>query len=93
MVEILKTPGSAVEPGEAILLLDDKDARRDVARLEEQIALKENTRRQNDLELARSRNDLTARHDVKALELESFKFELKRNRQMAAGRPQSWATN
>lgn len=82
VVEILKTPGSAVEPGEAILLLDDKDARRDVARLEEQIALKENTRRQNDLELARSRNDLTARSEVKALELESFQFELKRNRRM-----------
>jgi HlyD family secretion protein len=82
VTEILKTPGSAVEPGEAILLLDDKDARRDVARLEEQISLKENTRRQNDLELARSRNDLTARRDVKALELESFEFELKRNRQM-----------
>jgi len=82
VVEILKTPGSAVEPGEPILLLDDKDARRDVARLEEQIALKENTRRQNDLELARSRNDLTARRDVKALELESFQFELKRNRRM-----------
>lgn len=84
VVEILKTPGSAVEPGEPILLLDDKDARRDVARLEEQIALKENTRRQNDLELARSRNDLTARRDVKALELESFQFELKRNRRMFA---------
>jgi len=84
VVEILKTPGSAVEPGEPILLLDDKDARRDVARLKEQIALKENTRRQNDLELARSRNDLTARHDVKALELESFQFELERNRQMFA---------
>jgi HlyD family secretion protein len=82
VVEILKTPGSAVEPGEPILLLDDKDARRDVARLEEQIALKENTRRQNDLELARSRNDLTARSEVKALELESFQFELKRNRRM-----------
>jgi HlyD family secretion protein len=84
VVEILETPGSAVEPGEPILMLDDKDARRDVARLEEQIALKENTRRQNDLELARSRDDLTARRDVKALELESFRFELERNRQMFA---------
>ena len=40
VVEILKTPGSAAEPGEPIVLLDDKDARRDVSRLEEQIALK-----------------------------------------------------
>jgi HlyD family secretion protein len=50
VVEILKTPGSAVEPGEPIVLLDDKDARRAVSRLEEQIALKENARRQTDLE-------------------------------------------
>jgi HlyD family secretion protein len=82
VVEILKTPGSAVEPGEPIVLLDDKDARREVSRLEEQIALEQNTRRQTELELARTRNDLTARRDVKALELESFRYELDRNRRM-----------
>jgi HlyD family secretion protein len=82
VVRILKTPGAEVLPGEPIVLLDDKDARREVSRLEEQIALKENTRRQTDLELARTRNDLTAQRDVKALELESFRFELGRNRKM-----------
>jgi HlyD family secretion protein len=71
-----------VEPGEPILRLDAEDARRDVARLEEQIALKENARRQTELELARTRNDLTSRRAVKALELESFEYELKRNREM-----------
>ena len=82
VVEILKTPGSAVEPGEPIVLLDAKDARRSVSRLEEQIALKENTRRQTDLELARTRNDLTVQRAVKALELESSRYELERNRKM-----------
>jgi HlyD family secretion protein len=82
VVSILKTPGSEVSPGEPIVLLDDKDARRDVSRLEEQIALKENTRRQTELELARTRNDLTAQREVKALELESFRYELARNRLM-----------
>jgi len=82
VVEILKTSGSAVEPGEPIVRLDDKDARRDVARLEEQIALQENARRQTDLELARTRNDLTSRRAVKALELESSQYELERNRRM-----------
>lgn len=84
VVEILKTPGSAVEPGEPIVLLDDKDARRAVSRLEEQIALKENARRQTDLELARTRNDLAAQRAVKALELESFHYELERDRRMFA---------
>ena len=79
VVKILKTAGSEVAPGEPIVLLDDKDARRDVSRLEEQIELKENTRRQTELELARTRNDLTARREVKALELASFQYELDRN--------------
>jgi HlyD family secretion protein len=82
VVEILKTPGSSVEPGDPIVLLDAKDARRSVSRLEEQIALKQNTRRQTDLELARTRNDLTVQRAVKALELESSRYELERNRKM-----------
>jgi HlyD family secretion protein len=84
VVEILKTPGAAVEPGESIVRLDDKDARRSVSRLEEQIALKENSRRQTDIELARTRNDLRSRREVKALELRSFEFELTRSRKMFA---------
>jgi HlyD family secretion protein len=80
VVRVLETPGAEVKPGEPIVLLDDKDARRDVSRLEEQIALEENTRRQTDLELARTRDDLTAQRDVKALELEASQFELSRNR-------------
>ena len=82
VVEILKTPGAAVEPGEPIVLRDDDYARRAVARLEEQIALEENTRRQTDLELARTRNDLTAQSAVKTLELESLQYELERNQRM-----------
>jgi HlyD family secretion protein len=82
VVSILKTPGSEVAPGDPIVLLDDKDARRDVSRLQEQIALKENTRRQTDLELARSRNDLASQREVKALELTSFQYQLERNRMM-----------
>jgi HlyD family secretion protein len=82
VVRILETAGSEVAPGETIVLLDDKDARRDVARLEEQIALKENQRRQTGLELARTREDLAARRDVKALQLGSYRYELERNRKM-----------
>jgi HlyD family secretion protein len=82
VVSILKTSGSEAAPGEPIVLLDDKDARRDVSRLEEQIALKQNARRQTDLELARTRNDLTAQRDVKALELASFQYEVERNHRM-----------
>jgi HlyD family secretion protein len=82
VIRILKTPGAEVRPGEPVVLLDDKDARREVARLEEQIALKRNARRQTELELERTRNDLTTSREVKALELESCRFELNRNRRM-----------
>ena len=81
---ILKTPGAEARPGEPIVLLDDKDARREAARLEEQVALKRNESRQTELELERARNDLTTSRKVKALELESRRFELQRNRKMFA---------
>ena len=81
---ILKTPGAEARPGEPIVLLDDKDARREAARLEEQVALKRNESRQTELDLERARNDLTTSRKVKALELESRRFELQRNRKMFA---------
>jgi HlyD family secretion protein len=82
VLRILKTPGSAVEPGEPIVLLDERDAQREVLRLEEQISLKENACRQTELELARTRDDLTAQRDIKSLELESLGITLERNRRL-----------
>ncbi|UCF66661.1 MAG: HlyD family efflux transporter periplasmic adaptor subunit [Acidobacteriota bacterium] len=82
IVRILETQGAEVQAGEPIVLLDDRDAHRDVARLEEQIALKRNAQRQTRLELDRTRNELKAKRAVKALELESYRYELKRNHEM-----------
>ena len=82
VIRVLRTNGAEVEKGEPIVVLDDTDARREVNRIAEQIALKNNSRRKTNLELDRSKNDLTARRDVKALELESFGFELDRDRKM-----------
>lgn len=82
VVHVYRTPGASVAAGDTILVLDEKDAARDAAKLKEQIALKVNARKQATLELARSRNDLSAQRDIKALELESAQFELDRNRKM-----------
>jgi HlyD family secretion protein len=79
---ILEKAGAAVRPGQPIVRLDDRDARREVTRLSEQIALKENARQQIDLELARTREELAARQAIKALELKSARFEVERNRQL-----------
>jgi len=82
VARIAKTPGAAVAPGEMIVQLDDRDARFDVSRLAEQISLKENALRQSELELARTRDDLTTQWEIKALELKSFGYEVERNRQL-----------
>lgn len=84
VARILKTPGAEARPGEPIVMLDDRDARREAARLDEQVALKRNASRQTELDLERARNDLTTQRKVKALELESRRFELQRNRKMFA---------
>lgn len=79
---ILKTPGTAVVAGDTILLLDDNDARRDLSRLQEQASLKENAREQANLELERTKEDLAAQREIKALERKSFEFEVGRNREL-----------
>lgn len=82
VVEILERPGSEVEAGTPIVRLDDRDARRAAARLEEQIALKRNESRRTDLDLTRARNDLTTERAVKVLELESFQYDLAQNKKL-----------
>lgn len=82
VLRVLRTNGAEVGPGEPIVVLDDTDAQREVNRIAEQISLKENSRRKTRVELDRSRNDLTARRDIKALELDSFSVTLERNRKM-----------
>ncbi len=82
VVRILKTAGAEVARGDTIVVLDDRNPRRDVNRLEEQISLQENARSQAGLQLARNQDDLTAQQAIKQLELESFRFEVDRNRQL-----------
>ena len=82
VISIHKSAGAEVTPGEAIVQLDDRDARREVARLAEQVSLKENLRRQTDLELARTRDDLTTRYEIKALELKSLVLEVRRDQEL-----------
>jgi HlyD family secretion protein len=82
IITVNKRSGSQVAAGDTIVVLDNKDAAREVGRFREQIALKANARKQTTLELARSHNDLIAQRDIKALELESAQFELERNRKM-----------
>ena len=82
VIAVCKTAGSAVAPGDTIVVLEDRGPRRDVARLQEQITLKETARRQVDLDLARDRADLASQRSIKELELASLRYEVSRNREL-----------
>lgn len=82
VVRVLRSPGARVAVGDTILLLDDRDARRNLTRLQKQASLLVNTRAQANLALDRTRDDLEAQRDVKALELRSFKYDVDLNRQL-----------
>lgn len=82
VVRILAKPGAAVSLGDTIALLDDRGPRRDLARLQEQIALKQNQRVVAELALARGRSDLASEKAIKELELKSHRFDVERNRQL-----------
>jgi HlyD family secretion protein len=82
VARILQTQGAEVDVGDTIVLLDDRDARREVTRLEELISLKRNQRRQAELEQARSGEDLKSQREIKELELRSFEFELERSKRL-----------
>jgi len=82
VVRVLRSPGARVAVGDTILLLDDEDARRDLARLREQVALLENARTQARLELDQTREDLETQRAIKALELKSFQYDVDLNKQL-----------
>ncbi len=82
VARIRKKPGAAVSLGDTIALLDDRGPRRDVTRLQEQIALKENQRVVSELALARGRSDLASEKAIKELELKSHRLDVERNRQL-----------
>ena len=82
VTNVLLPTGSHVEAGDPILMLDDTEARRDLKRIQEQVSLKENARHQANLELDRSKTDLKAQRQIKALELKSFQYEVDRSEQL-----------
>jgi HlyD family secretion protein len=82
VVRVLKTPGDRVAAGESIVTLDLSEARLTIAKLEDQIALHRNQRRQAQLEHARALADLAGQREIKALELETCTYRAERNRKL-----------
>ena len=84
VLRILKRAGEAVAPGEPILELDLSASRVALAKLDQDLALKRNQQERTRLELQGKLADLQAKWDVKKLQLESLRSQLRRHRDLHA---------
>ena len=84
VLRILKRAGDPVAPGEPILELDLSASRVALAKLDQDLALKRNQQERTRLELQGKLADLQARWDVKKLQLESLRSQLRRHRDLHA---------
>ena len=84
VLRILKRAGDTVAPGEPIVELDLSTAEVALAKLDQDLALKRNQQERTRLGLQGKLADLQARWDVKKLQLESARSQLRRHRELSA---------
>jgi HlyD family secretion protein len=84
VLRILKRAGDAVSQGQPLVQLDVNEARLAVDTLAQDVAIKANDQARQRLALDKSLIDLNAREEVKRLQLESFRTQLARDRQLHA---------
>ncbi len=82
VLRILKRAGAELAPGDPILELDTSELTLEVAKLTQTLALKRNQQERTKLDLARRLNDLDSQATIKDLQLQSFRSQLARNRQL-----------
>lgn len=70
VLRILRTAGTTIQTGEPILELDVSEAKLALARLNEQLALKENRQAQLKIDLDRTLNDLRSELQIKKLRID-----------------------
>lgn len=74
--EIIKEPGSRVQKGDAILVMEDKPIKEEIEKLNDQLDLKRNTLEKNKLSEFSTNVDLNYSEDVKKLNITSLKSQL-----------------
>jgi HlyD family secretion protein len=82
VTRILRRAGDVVRLGEPLLELDDADASLAADKLEQDLALKQNQRTRETLELERSLASLRSQWEIKNLELESLQTASARTRKL-----------
>ena len=84
VLRILKRAGDAVAPGEPIVELDLSASEVALGKLDQDLALKRNQQERTRLDLQGKLADLQGRWDVKKLQLESLRAQLRRHRDLSA---------
>ncbi len=84
VIRILKTAGASLRRGDPLVELDVSEARLDVDKLAQDLAIKENAQARTRLTLEKSLIDMNGQAEVKALQLASLKSQLERDRQLGA---------
>ena len=80
--KIIREPGSSVQAGDLILLLDDQQIKTDIENTKDQLALKKNSLEKNNLAETSTKIDLKYNEDVKKLNITSLKSQLSDEQQL-----------
>jgi HlyD family secretion protein len=82
VLRIFERPGARLREGQPIVQLDVSQARLDVEKLTQDLAIKANAQAQKRLSLQKSLIDLDSKTEVKKLQLASLESQLRRDRQL-----------
>jgi HlyD family secretion protein len=82
VLRIFERPGARLREGQPIVQLDVSEARLDVDKLTQDLAIKANAQEQKRLALQKSLIDLDSKTEVKKLQLASLESQLRRDQQL-----------
>lgn len=80
--KIVKEPGSSVQEGDLILVLDDQQIKEDIDNIKDQLAIKKNSLEKNNLAETSTKIDLKYSEDVKKIQITSLKSQLSDEEQL-----------
>lgn len=82
VLRILRTAGTTIQTGQPILELDVSEARLALARLDEQLALKENRQAQLKIDLDKTLNDLSSELQIKKLRIDYLQTKVEQEEKL-----------
>ncbi len=80
--KIIREPGSRVQSGDLILVLEDQQIKADIENIQDQLALKKNSLEKNNLAESSTKIDLKYNEEVKKLNITSLKSQLSDEEQL-----------